>query len=194
MTEISERQIDIIQATGKILTDTGVAGLTIKKLAAAMQFSESAIYRHFESKEAILVAMLRFLNRNINQRLSIICVSEENEETKLTIIFKSQFNFFNENKHFLIAVFSDGLMQESEQINNAILGLMKMKSAHLLPIIIRGQTQNIFTNAIDANAILHIILGSFRLQMLKWKIANFNFDIETEGNKMIQSILILIKK
>lgn len=60
MSEISERQIEIIQATGKILTDTGVAGLTIKKLATAMQFSESAIYRHFESKEAILVAMFHF--------------------------------------------------------------------------------------------------------------------------------------
>lgn len=194
MTEISEKQIEIIQATGKILTDSGVAGLTIKKLAKEMQFSESAIYRHFESKEEILVAMLAFLKRNIDKRLIEICVSNENIETKLINIFKSQFDFFSENKHFLIAVFSDGLMQESQQINDAILGLMKMKSAHLLPIISEGQNQNIFTKSIDSNAILHIILGSFRLQMLKWKIANFEFDIQSEGNKMIQSILILIKK
>ena len=49
-TEISNRQFEIIVAAGKILTSSGVSGLTIKNLAKEMKFSESAIYRHFASK------------------------------------------------------------------------------------------------------------------------------------------------
>ena len=40
---ISDRQLEIIEAAGKILTASGVSGLTIKNLAREMKFSESAI-------------------------------------------------------------------------------------------------------------------------------------------------------
>ena len=62
---ISKRQFEIIIAAGKILTQSGVGGLTIKNLAKEMQFSESAIYRHFSSKEEIIIAMLNFLAENM---------------------------------------------------------------------------------------------------------------------------------
>ena len=58
---ISDRQLEIIEATGKILTASGLSGLTIKNLAKEMKFTESAIYRHFESKEAIIITMLNYL-------------------------------------------------------------------------------------------------------------------------------------
>ena len=42
---ISDRQLEIIEAAGKILTASGISGLTIKNLAKEMKFSESAIYK-----------------------------------------------------------------------------------------------------------------------------------------------------
>lgn len=68
--EITPRQLEIIEATGKILTKSGTSGLTIKNLAKEMNFSESAIYRHFSSKEDIILAMMNFLAESIDQRLT----------------------------------------------------------------------------------------------------------------------------
>jgi hypothetical protein len=36
-------------------------------------------------------------------------------------------------------------------------------------------------------------MGTFRLQMFKWRVANFQFDISRNGDNMIQSVLTLIK-
>jgi AcrR family transcriptional regulator len=47
-----------------------VSGLTIKNLAAEMGFTEAAVYRHFKSKEDIIVAMLEHLLENANERCS----------------------------------------------------------------------------------------------------------------------------
>ena len=69
---ISNRQLEIIAAAGKILTASGVSGLTIKNLAKEMKFSESAIYRHFASKEEIIIAMLEYLAQNIDERYSCL--------------------------------------------------------------------------------------------------------------------------
>ncbi len=190
--DITPRQLEIIEAAGKILTASGVSGLTIKNLAKEMQFSESAIYRHFKSKEDIIIAMLNYLADNIDKRLSNLDSSLTPEE-KFKALFAEQFRFFKLNPHFVVAVFSDGLMEESQVINEALLKLMNVKIKHLMPIIMEGQQKGIFTNAITTDELMHIIMGTFKLQMFKWRIANFEFDIKRSGENMVLSILTLIK-
>jgi len=191
--DITPRQLEIIEAAGKILTVSGVSGLTIKNLAKEMHFSESAIYRHFASKEEIIVAMLNYLADSIDERLSNLN-STANPEAKFKAMFDEQFRFFKDNPHFVVAVFSDGLMEESQLINETILKLMNVKMKHLMPVMMEGQQKGIFTNAITAEELIHIVMGTFKLQMFKWRIANFEFDINRNGNNMVQSILTLIKK
>ncbi len=190
--EITSRQMEIIGAAGRILTASGVSGLTIKNLSKEMHFSESAIYRHFESKEEIIVAMLNYLAENTDERLSNLD-NLLDPEMRFTALFEEQLNFFNDNPHFVVAVFSDGLMEESQLINQTLLKLMNLKIKYLMPIIMDGQQKSIFTNALTTDELLHIILGTFKLQMFKWRIANFEFDIKRNGNNMVQSLLTLIK-
>ncbi len=190
---ISERQFEIIEAAGKILSASGVSSLTIKNLAKAMKFSESAIYRHFDSKEEIVVAMLGYLAENMDDRLNKVISAQKNPKENFEAIFLDQFAFFSKNPHFVVAVFSDGLMEASEKINAAILRIMQVKMKHLMPVVMQGQQREFFTNSITTEELMHIIMGSFRLQMYKWRIANFQFDIERQGKNMLDAISTLIK-
>ena len=191
--KISDRQLEIIKAAGKILTTSGVSGLTIKNLAKEMKFSESAIYRHFTSKEEIIIALLEFLAKSMDERYTKAISSEQSPEEKFTTLFQNQFSFFKMNPHFVVAVFSDGLLEESQRINETILKIMGVKMKHLMPIILEGQQKKVFTNAIKPDELLHIVMGTFRLQMFKWRVTNFQFDISREGDNMIQAVLTLIK-
>ncbi|MCR9013868.1 TetR/AcrR family transcriptional regulator [Aquiflexum gelatinilyticum] len=193
MKEISERQKEIIEAAGKLLSNSGMSGLTTKKLAQEMGFSEAAIYRHFENKEAIIIGLLQFLRADMDQRLVAAIKENNTPEAKFKAIFKSQFDFFSENPHFVVAVFSDGLLEASEKINQAILHLMQTKISYLMPVILDGQQKGIFTQSITSEELVHIIIGSFRLQMFKWKIANFQFDLRRNGQNIIESLLTIIK-
>jgi len=190
---ISGRQLEIIEAAGKILTASGVSGLTIKNLAKEMKFSESAIYRHFASKEEIIIALLEYLAMSMDERYTTAISSGQSPVEKFTTLFQNQFSFFKKSPHFVVAVFSDGLMEESQRINETILKIMGVKMKHLMPIILEGQQKKVFTNAITSDELLHIIMGTFRLQMYKWRVANFQFDITSSGDNMIQSVLTLIK-
>lgn len=194
MTEgITDRQLEIINAASKILSQNGVGGLTIKNLAKEMQFSESAIYRHFKSKEKIIIAMLDYLAVVLDERYTKALNNTKTSEEKFKLLFQNQFQFFNSNPHFVVAVFCDGLMEESQNINDNISKIMKMKMKHLKPIIIEGQANKHFTNSIDADELIHIIIGTIRLQMYKWRMSNFQFDLALQGDKIIQSLLTLIK-
>ena len=190
-TDISKRQLEIIEAAGKILTEKGINGLTTKKLAQEMNFSESALYRHFSNKEEIIVCMLNYLALNMDQHSTEL--ENKNPIEQLKNFFQNQFRFFERQPYFVIAVFSEGLLEESEKINHAIKSLMNKRMQLLKPIIQIGQEKGAITNDLDSDELIHIIMGSVRLFMLKWRMSKFEFDIQTEGNKMLTSILKLIQ-
>lgn len=190
--KISERQLEIIEAAGKILTASGVSGLTIKNLAKEMKFSESAIYRHFKSKEDIIVAMLEYLAQMMEDRLTRVVQTNDSPKDKFRALFQSQFKFFSERPYFVVAVFSDGLMKGEGRINDAIFKIMAIKMRCLMPLIMEGQQKGVYTNAITGEELLHIVMGAFRLQMFKWRTAKFQFDIIRSGGNLIHSLLTVI--
>ncbi len=192
-TQLSERQLEIIEASSKILTSSGVSGLTIKNLASEMKFTESALYRHFKSKEEIIVCMLNYLKETLSEYLQEGIKREDQADVKFEKVFRNKLNFFTKNPHFTVAVFSDGLMESSQDINQAIFNLMANKRKLLYGIIEEGQQQQIFTSELSTEHLLHISMGTFRLHMFKWRISNFSFDMLSSGEQLIQSILKLIK-
>ncbi len=62
--EITDRQQEIINVSLELIAESGIQGLTIKNLAKKIGFSESAIYRHYENKIQILLAILDFFKQN----------------------------------------------------------------------------------------------------------------------------------
>lgn len=191
--EIKPRQLEIIEAAGEILTKSGINGLTIKNLAAKMGFCESALYRHFNSKEEIILTMLKYLAEDMDNRLSTCLQNVKDPIEKLNVFFNSQFDFFSMKPHFLVAIFSDGLLEESESINGAINQIMKTGRIHLTQIIEQGQQQQIFNAQLPADELVHIIMGSFRLHMLQWRLSGYAFDLKQKGNILMVNLLTLIK-
>lgn len=191
--KIKQRQLEIINAAGELLTQSGVSGLTIKKLAAKMGFAESALYRHFSSKEEVIVTMLDYFADDLDGRFNSDKNKRKDPTDQLKAFYIDQITFFNENPHFLTAVLSDGLFEENEIINQAILRIMNIIRQHLLRVITEGQTAGLFSKNIEAGEWVHIIMGSFRLLMLQWRMSDFSFDLRKRGQQLIKSILSLIK-
>ena len=194
MDKASKRQQEIIESAGKLLMEKGIKGLTTKNLAQEMEFSESALYRHFKNKEDIILLLIHFLSENINLRFETILKAENNAEEKFLALFLSQFQFFKKNPHFIVIVLSDGLMDNSEDIKKSIKKLIETNFAALKKIMTDGQESKLFNQEMEADSLVHFAMGTFRLQMLQWKLSNFNFDIEIKGMKTMTDLLTLLKK
>lgn len=192
--QISEKQQAIIEASGKILMEKGILGLTTKNLALEMNFSESALYRHFKNKEEIILLLIQYLSNNINVRFDNILNSDRNTEEKFIELFKSQFSFFNKNPHFIVIILSDGLMDNSVEVKNSILKLIQLNAISYKTMVLEGQKSKLFNHEIDTDDLVLFAMGTFRLQMLKWKLSDFSFDIEAQGLKTMINLITLLKK
>ena len=58
-----DRQDEILDRTIELLREAGLAGLTMKKVAERVGFTEPAIYRHFPNKQALLVGVAGRLSK-----------------------------------------------------------------------------------------------------------------------------------
>ncbi len=192
-TAISNRQAEIIAASGRILMEKGIKGLTTKCLADEMNFSESAIYRHFKNKDDIIILLLHELGTSTEARLKTVISKTKTPEENIRAIFKSQFTFFQENPHYVIAILSESLLDSSDAIKNELFKIMQFITKILTHEIELGKKHGHFIKEIQTTELVHIIVGSFRLCMFKWKLSNFKLDIEKEGLKIIDSILLLLK-
>lgn len=188
----SDRQFEIIQSAGKLLMEKGVKGLTTKNLAQAMNFSESALYRHFKNKEDIVVLLLNYMLQNMEERMANIMVSKSSASQNLSIVFENQFNFFKENPHSIVAILSEGLFNETERINSAILKIVKFKTNILYELIQKAKSDKQFHNGFQTSALAHVLMGTFRLMLLKWKISKFEIDLVSQGNEMMQTTIKLM--
>ena len=189
---ITDRQLAIIGATGKLIASKGMSGLTVKTLAAEMGFVESALYRHFKSKDDILVLMLEYLYQNIQERFDSILAENVDAETKLKAIFDSQFQYFKKNPHFVMVVLSDGLIDESEGMRNQIIKMFLYKIQIINQLVSECISKGKFNPIINQDSLVHFLMGGFRLTMFKWKSLKFSFDLVTEGNQMIDDFFTLI--
>ncbi|MFA7274084.1 MAG: TetR/AcrR family transcriptional regulator [Crocinitomicaceae bacterium] len=191
--KISPRQIEIIVSAGKLLTKNGSSGLTIKNLAKAMNFSEAALYRHFISKEEIIVSCLDYLTCELDNHFSqldkILPASD-----RFTNYFNCLLSYFHQNPHLLTVGFSDGLFELTEPINEASANFNSMLQKHLIPIIMDGKLDSTFPMEVHSEKIVHIVIATIRLHLSKWRISNFSSDVQRSGIDLAQTLLALFGK
>ena len=192
--KISNRQQEIITASGKILIMKGIKGLTTKNLASEMGFSESAIYRHFANKEEIIAALFDYILDDFKLRLETILALELGALEKLDRIFESQCAFFAENPHFTMAILADDIYYEGEKVKKALQQIMHYKGNLISQILAAGQTNGTIRNDIELKELQHTIVGSFRLLLHKWRLNNFDFNLQAAGKTMMETITLLLKK
>ncbi len=193
LASITKRQKEIIEAAGMILARSGIGGLTTKNLAKELNFTESALYRHFNSKEDIIVSMLDYLACTMDQHFSEIIDTEKPLDVQLMALFDAQFKLFNDNKYFVVVVLSDDLIQNSVAMTNAVKRIMSVKSSHLTTIVEQGQSQGVIIDTIPCDQIIHVIMGAFRLLIVKWRMDSFKFNIKEKGGEMMQALLTMIR-
>ena len=192
--DIKPRQLEIIEAAGQLVTEDGFAALTTKRLAERMHFTEAALYRHFASKEEILVTMLHHLASNIDERLTSVAEAHPEPVERVRAMFDSQFTYFQKNPQYLMAIFATGVLEASHGIDAGIERIMVVKRRHLLNAIKDGQRSGAFTTDHSAETLSHIIMGTFRLHMLQWRMSGRSFDVRKKGRALIGANLDLITR
>ncbi|HDR51782.1 MAG TPA: TetR family transcriptional regulator [Mariniphaga anaerophila] len=190
----TERQQEIIETALGLINEKGIQGLTIKNLSKRLGITEPAIYRHFENKIQILIALLDLLKKNTSVIFEAELNSDETAVLKVARLFEKHFKSFAEMPSLASVVFSEEIFRNEEKLISKISEVIEHNNKTLLAILTEGQRNNEIRNDIDAEHLVIFIMGALRLFVKKWQFSGFAFNLEKEGAKLIESVKRLISK
>ncbi len=191
----TERQIEIMQAATQRIDKHGIQDLTIKNLAADLELSEAALYRHFKSKNDILMGLLNYFILEMEVRLSaIISQAEVKSEDLLKQVFDSQLGSFVKNPAIVSVIFSEGIFQFNKDLNTRIMQMMKLMQLNIQSVISKGIDAGQIREIADSSTITTIIMGSMRMTVLKWKLSGHKSNLIHDGTTVLSGILNMIRK
>ena len=191
---LSERQQQIIQESIKLIDTKGIQGFTIKNLSKEIGISEPGIYRHFESKFAILAAILDSFMFQMQHFKERFVDGNKNALKKIENIYISHFQLFTKNPAIISVIFAEEIFHNDKILYNKINEILKMNENLISQIIEKGQKANEIKSEINKNQITIMLMGSLRLIVKRWKMSSYAFDLMKEGKELLNSINSLIKK
>ncbi len=185
---MTKRQEEITKEAIKLISEKGIQGLTIKNLAKGINVSEPALYRHFENKTSILVAILDSFHSLFPQDGSLSLLEDKASVEKIMYILNQHLLKFVETPPLVSVIFSDEIFKNEKILANKIKELINRNESLFLNLIMEGQSSGEIRNDLPAEHIVMFILGAFRLEIKKWELSFYSFDLLIEGNKLLESI------
>lgn len=193
-TKFSERQIEIIEAATKRIDEHGIQDLTIKTLAADLNLSEAALYRHFKSKNEILLGLLTYFIEEMKGRLDFILSNKSrNPSELLNDLFDSQLRTFVQRPSVVSVIFSESIFQFNKDLSATVSSMMELMQKHIESIVKKGQEGGSFSKIVGVSTITTIIMGGMRITVLKWKLSGHKTDLIKDGSKVLNGILKMIE-
>ncbi len=195
MGTFSDRQIEIMEAATKRISQFGIQNLTIKTLAEDIGLSEPALYRHFKSKNEILLSILEYFKTEMKTRIqSISFKPTATAGYKLRAIFNSQLQNFTNNPAIVSVIFAESIFHFDESLSIKVSEIVDFMQEHVNANIEEGQQNGTYSKYVESATLSIIILGAIRMTVLKWKFSKHKSNLIKDGKNVLEAILKMIEQ
>jgi TetR/AcrR family transcriptional regulator len=159
-----ERREEILDAAARLLTREGVAALTIATIAKEVGVTSGALFRHFETRDAILTALAQRAAARLREDLRDI---EGDPERALRSFVIARVHTVSHSPSVPAMVLSPDLHLALPPEGRAALAeAVQQTFAFVTKIIVRGQQRGVFRRDITPQAATTVVLGSLALRAL----------------------------
>ena len=111
-----ERKLQILQALAQMLENPRGEKITTAALAARLDVSEAALYRHFASKAQMYEGLIEFIETTIFTLINQITGKEENGRAQALSIAGVLLDFAEQNAGMTKVLIGDALVNEDERL------------------------------------------------------------------------------
>ena len=160
-TKPGERKLQILQTLASMLENPKGEKITTAALAARLDVSEAALYRHFASKAQMFEGLIEFIEQTVFGLVNKITAEETNGLKQLEGIMSTLLGFAKKNPGMTRVLIGDALVNENERLQIRINQLFDRIESTLKQSlrIAETQTGRKFDPESQANLLLCFVIG-----------------------------------
>ena len=158
-----ERRLQILQTLAEMLESPNADRVTTAALAARIQVSEAALYRHFASKAQMFEGLIDFIEQTLFGLVNQITAQEEDALLQLQAILTMLLSFAERNPGMTRVLIGDALVNENARLQARVNQLTDRLEISLKQCFRTAVAQGRLPEQTDsggrANLVLSYILG-----------------------------------
>ena len=136
-----ERRLQILQVLAEMLQNPKCERVTTAALAAKIQVSEAALYRHFASKAQMFEGLIAFIEQTVFGLINQINQKEESGLAQARSILQMLLFFAEKNPGMTRVLLGDALLQEDDRLQERIAQVLDRVESSLKQSLRIAQTQ-----------------------------------------------------
>jgi AcrR family transcriptional regulator len=180
-TEIRREQI--AKAALSVVATKGVRGLSIASVARVVGLVPSALYRHFESKDAILDAVLDLISDRLTDHVTAVTVAHPDALSRLRDLHVRHMELIRSSHAIPRIVFSEEAYNGNRRHRAKVVALVTRYLARVADIIRHGQEQGEIRPELDPAAMATLFLGLIQPPALLWQVSGGTLDLTTHSDE-----------
>lgn len=152
-----ERRLQILQVLAEMLEVPRGEKITTAALAARLECSEAALYRHFASKAQMFEGLIEFIEQSLFGVINQITSEETRGLKQAELILSLLLRFSQKNRGMTRVLIGDALVGENERLQIRINALLDKLEAALKQALRIAATQEHFKPNADFGALANLL-------------------------------------
>lgn len=161
-TKPGERKLQILQMLATMLEQPQGEKITTAALAARLQVSEAALYRHFASKAQMFEGLIEFIEATVFGLINRIAEQQDSGLAQAQSIAAMLLNFAEKNRGMTRVLIGDALVNEDQRLQqrmNQFADRIELALKQALRIAASQQQAREEESALRASLITSYVLG-----------------------------------
>ena len=163
MARSGERKTQILQTLAQMLEGPSAERITTAALAARIEVSEAALYRHFKGKADMFAGLIDFVEQTLFSLINKITTEEQSGLRQTEAIMTMLLGFAQKNRGMTRVLIGDALVSEDEALQVRINQIHDRIEATLKQALRFAATRNEIAADVDlaaqANALMSFVAG-----------------------------------
>jgi len=171
------RKQQIAQAAMEIISEEGLHNLVMVKIAKRVGVTDAALYKHFRSKNEMLLYMIEELEKSMINRFLERMGQIQDPIEQLYNLLSFQFEFIEENKGIPRIIFSESLQQQNKAIKVKISNLLANYLQIIKEILKAAKKNGQIGEEINIDSAAAIFIGMIQSSVIFWALSDFSYSL-----------------
>jgi AcrR family transcriptional regulator len=185
------RKESIILSAIEIIDEFGIHDLALREISSRQGISEAALYRHFKSKEEIVLAVFDYFSRFDTNIMNTIRENKIKGKQGIIFFIKSLVETYEAHPAMTSLALSFELLMKNDLVVQKVKEIFNSRSDFITNLIKEAQNEGLINKIILSEDLSDTIIGIERTITLKWRMDKFDFPLSKRVLTALQSILDL---
>ncbi|RCK79330.1 MAG: Transcriptional regulator, TetR family [Candidatus Ozemobacter sibiricus] len=186
---ISERKSELLDAARDLIFSEGAGRFTMRRLAQRVGITEGAVYRHFASKEELLLALLARLFDRMRRGFAALARHAAPAPVRLRTLGRLHLALLLESRINPALLLSDAIDPEQASLRQVLARQLEFFRRLIGGIIRQGMREGSLSATLDAEAAVRCVLGLLQGAVIRWTIAGGAVGLRAQVDRSLCLLL-----